>query len=109
MFELGKVQHAIGLVYIKNRYEVEDPSGKAADVFPRKNDSLSACAMRKQSAFGQLMFSREKIEVFAERQFAEVERIRHTNLTARLPKKCFLTARSMPANITLKEVCVCVL
>ena len=33
---LGEVQHAICLVYIKNRYVVEDPSGKAADVFPRK-------------------------------------------------------------------------
>ena len=43
------------------------------------------------------------------RRFAQVERIRHTNLTARLPKKCFLPARSMPANITLKEMCVCVL
>ena len=32
----GEVQHAIRLVYIKNRYVVEDPSGKAADVFPRK-------------------------------------------------------------------------
>ena len=42
------------------------------------------------------------------RRFAKVERIRHTNLTARLPKKCFLPARSMPANITLKEMCVCV-
>ena len=41
------------------------------------------------------------------RRFAKVERIRHTNLTARLPKKCFLTARSMPASITLKEMCVC--
>ena len=66
---------------------VEDPSG-----FPAKNwrDSLSACAMRR---------------------FAKVERIRQTNLTARLPKKCLLPACSMPANITLKEmyvrVCVC--
>ena len=42
------------------------------------------------------------------RRFAKVERIRHTNLTARLLKKCFLPARSMPANITLKEMCVCV-
>ena len=24
----------------------------------------------------------------------------------KLPKKCFLPARSMPANITLKEMCV---
>ena len=32
----GKVQHAIPLVFIKNRYVLEDPSGKAADVFPRK-------------------------------------------------------------------------
>ena len=39
------------------------------------------------------------------RRFAKVERIRHTNLTARLPEKCFLPARSMPANITLKEMC----
>ena len=31
----GEVQHAIRLVCIKNRYVVEDPSGKAA-VFPRK-------------------------------------------------------------------------
>ena len=43
------------------------------------------------------------------RRFAKVERIRHTNLTARLPKKCFLSARSMPANIALKEMYVCVL
>ena len=42
------------------------------------------------------------------RRFAKVERIRHTNLTARLPWKWFLPARSMPANITLKEMCVCV-
>ena len=58
--------------------------------FPVKNwrDSLSACAMRG---------------------FAKIERIRQTNLTARLPKKCFLPARSMSANITLKEMCVCVL
>ena len=42
------------------------------------------------------------------RRFAKVERIRHTNLTARLPRKCLLPARSMPANITLKEMCVCV-
>ena len=41
------------------------------------------------------------------RRFAKVELIGHTNLTARLPRKCFLTARSMPANITLKEMCVC--
>ena len=42
------------------------------------------------------------------RRFAKVERIRHTNLTARLPEKCFLPARSMPANITLKKnVCMC--
>ena len=41
-------------------------------------------------------------------RFARVERIRHTNLTARLPKKCFLPAGSMPANMTLKEMCVCV-
>ena len=56
------------------------------------------------------MFSREKLEGFAEamRRFAKVERIRQTNLIARLPKKCFLPARSMPANITLKEMCVCV-
>ena len=59
------------------------------------------------------MFSREKLEGFAERmryamRFAKVERIRHTNLTARLPRKCFLPARSMPANITLKEMYVCV-
>ena len=40
------------------------------------------------------------------RRFAKVELIRHTNLTARLPEKCFLPARSMPANITLKEMCV---
>ena len=33
---LGKVQQAIPLVFIKNRYVLEDPSGKAADVFPRK-------------------------------------------------------------------------
>ena len=39
------------------------------------------------------------------RRFVKVERIRHTNITARLPKKCFLPARSMPANITLKEMC----
>ena len=32
----GEVQDAIRLVYIKNQYVVEDPSGKAADVFPRK-------------------------------------------------------------------------
>ena len=31
----GEVLHAIRLVYIKNQYVVEDPSGKAADVFPR--------------------------------------------------------------------------
>ena len=59
------------------------------------------------------MFSREKLEGFAERMryatIAKVARIQHTNLTARLPKKCFLPARSMPANITLKEMCVCVL
>ena len=36
----GEVQHAIGLVYIKNRYLVEDPSAKAADVFPRKNRGI---------------------------------------------------------------------
>ena len=42
------------------------------------------------------------------RRFAKVERIRHTNLTARLPRKCFLPTRSMPANITLKEMYVCV-
>ena len=59
------------------------------------------------------MFSREKLERFAERMryatiFAKVELIPHTNLTARLPKKCFLPARSIPANITLKEMCVCV-
>ena len=41
------------------------------------------------------------------RRFAKVERIRHTNLTARLPEKCFLPARTgMPANITLKEMYV---
>ena len=55
------------------------------------------------------MFSREKLEGFAERMRYEVGRIRHTNLTARLPEKCFLPARCMPANITLKETCVCVL
>ena len=32
----GEVQHAIRLVYIKNRFVVEDPSGNAADVFLRK-------------------------------------------------------------------------
>ena len=32
----GEVQHPICLVYIKNRYVVEDPSSRAADVFPRK-------------------------------------------------------------------------
>ena len=37
------------------------------------------------------------------RQFAKVDRIRHANLTARLPKKCFF----LPAHITLKEMCVC--
>ena len=37
------------------------------------------------------------------RRFAKVERIRHTKLIARLPRKCFLPARSMPSNITLKE------
>ena len=42
------------------------------------------------------------------RRFAKVERIRHSNLTASLPRKCFLPARSMPANITLKEMYVCV-
>ena len=31
----GEVQHAIHLVFIKNRYVLEDRSGKAADVFPR--------------------------------------------------------------------------
>ena len=35
----------------------------------------------------------------------EVERIRHTNLTALLPKKRSLPARSMLANIKLKEMC----
>ena len=40
------------------------------------------------------------------RRFAKVEGIRHTNLTARLPKKCFLPAWGMPANIMLKEMCV---
>ena len=38
------------------------------------------------------------------RRFAKVERIRHKHLTARLPKKCFLPARSMPAERT---VCMC--
>ena len=32
----GEVQNAIRLVFTKNRYVLEDPSGKAADVFPRK-------------------------------------------------------------------------
>ena len=41
------------------------------------------------------------------RRFVKVERIRHTNLTARLPKKCFLLAGRMPANIRPKEMCVC--
>ena len=56
------------------------------------------------------MFSREKLEGFAVRmhRFAKVEPIRHTNLTARLPKKRFLPTRSMPANIKLEEMCVCV-
>ena len=40
------------------------------------------------------------------RRFAKEERIRHTNLTARLPRKCFLPARSVPASITLKDMCV---
>ena len=43
------------------------------------------------------------------RRFAKVERIQHTNLTARLPKKCFLPPRIMPANITLTEMCVCII
>ena len=58
------------------------------------------------------MFSHEKLEGFAERmpmrRFGKVERIRHTNLTARLPKKRFLPTRRMQASITLKEMCVCV-
>ena len=29
----------------------------------------------------------------------------HTNITARLLKKRFIPARSMPANIELKEMC----
>ena len=37
----GEVQHAIRLVYIKNQYVVEDPSGKAADVFPRKLEGFA--------------------------------------------------------------------
>ena len=41
-------------------------------------------------------------------QFAKVERIRHINLTPRLPKKCFLPTGSMQADITLKEMSVCV-
>ena len=36
----GEVQHAFGQVYIKNRYVVEDQSGKAADVFPQKNRGI---------------------------------------------------------------------
>ena len=38
----GEIQYAIGLVYIKNQYVVEDPSGKAADVFPAKQEGLKA-------------------------------------------------------------------
>ena len=37
----GEVQHAIRLVFKKNRYVLEDPSGKAADVFPRKIRGIS--------------------------------------------------------------------
>ena len=64
------------------------------------------------------MFSREKLKGFAERmRYATIckgrahsaYKSRKENLTARLPEKCFLPARSMPANITLKELCVCVL
>ena len=47
------------------------------------------------------MFSRENLEELAERMRYATERIRHTNLTARLPKEV-----RMPANITLKEMCV---
>ena len=65
----GEVQPAIHQVYTKNRYVIEDSSGKAADVFLRKiRDSLSACVMQRS---------------------AKVERIRHTNLTARLPRSAF--------------------
>ena len=59
------------------------------------------------------MFSREKLEGFAERMrhatICESRAHSAFNLTTRLPKKCFLPARSMPANITLKEMCVCFL
>ena len=53
------------------------------------------------------MFSREKLEGFAERmRFATICESRAHS--AYKPEKCFLPARSMPANITLKMF-VCVL
>ena len=58
------------------------------------------------------MFSREKLEGFAERmRYATIceSRAHSAYEPNSLPKKCFLPARSMPANITLKEMCVCVL
>ena len=90
VFDLGRSSTRYPSGLHKKSIRGRGPVWEGSWCFPAKNkrDSLSACAMRR---------------------FANVERIRHTNLTARLPKKCFLPARSMPANITLKEMCVCVL
>ena len=42
------------------------------------------------------------------RRFAKVERIRHTILTARLPKKCLLPARSNASQYYAeRNVCMC--
>ena len=51
------------------------------------------------------MFYRVKLDGFAVHMpyAMTIERIRHTNITARIPKKCFLSAVSMLANMKLKK------
>ena len=54
------------------------------------------------------MFSREKLEGFAERMRYSTICESRAHSAYKPNRKCFLPARSMPANITLKEMCVCV-
>ena len=78
----GEVQHAIRLVYIKNRYVVVDPSRWApTDVFPRKTRPIRYVQYDHflRSAFG---------------------------IQPGYPEKPVLPARNMPYNIRLREMCV---
>ena len=83
-FDLGRssTRYPSGLHKKINTWKRTHP-GRAADVFPQKLDEFP---VRMRCA-------------------TNIECIRHTNIRARLLKKRFLSARSMPANIKLKKMC----